>query len=151
MIPSLLTENDSNFIGDEVGSSLPSDTPSENRGNPTGSSFPLDTPYPSESESDTDIEDKLQESKTKLRVVETASDRNGLVWHGMEVKPYHTSCLYNNRYVLAGKTSKTAKTAKNEAEVVEGRKEMYYTTGTSPGAGTLKSPGSGLARDNARH
>ncbi|KAH8748437.1 acyl transferase/acyl hydrolase/lysophospholipase [Diaporthe sp. PMI_573] len=41
-----------------------------------------------------------------------ASDRNGPVWYGMEVKPYHTSCLHNNRYGLTGKTSNTAKTAK---------------------------------------
>jgi hypothetical protein len=48
------------------------------------------------------------------------SDRNGPVWYGMEVKPYHTSCLYGNRYGLTGKTSNTAKTAKNEAEVERG-------------------------------
>jgi hypothetical protein len=55
------------------------------------------------------------------------SDRNGPVWYGMEVKPYHTSCLYNNRYGLTGKTSNTAKTAKNEAASREGN-ILYCTT-----------------------
>ncbi|KAH8689729.1 hypothetical protein GQ44DRAFT_720446 [Phaeosphaeriaceae sp. PMI808] len=57
-----------------------------------------------------------------------SSDRNGPVWYGMEVKPYYTSCLCNNRYGLTGKTSNTAKTAKNEVEIIEGRKEMYNCT-----------------------
>lgn len=43
------------------------------------------------------------------QIFSQSSDRNGPVWYGMEVKPYHTSSLHNNRYGLTGPTGNTAK------------------------------------------
>ncbi len=57
------------------------------------------------------------------------ADRNGPVWSGLTSRPDQTSCLHNNRSGLTGQTSKTAK---NKAEVVEGRKRVYYITSYRP-------------------
>lgn len=44
-----------------------------------------------------------------MQASQSNSDRNGPVWYGMEVKPYHTSSLHNNRYGLTGPTGNTTK------------------------------------------
>jgi hypothetical protein len=54
-----------------------------------------------------------------LRRVDSRSDWNGPVWSGLEVKPDQTNCLHDR----SGLTGKTSKTAKDEAEAVEGRRK----------------------------